>query len=101
MVLALASAVACDGGAGILVEDSTNVLVEGNTIFDNDLDVTADEWWDGGIWLDGGRDVTIRNNVFRNNRGPGIEFSDEDIQRPRGYVLENNISTGNYFGSYI
>jgi len=88
-------------GGGILVEDSTNVLVEGNTIFDNDLDVTADEWWDGGIWLDGGRDVTIRNNVFRNNRGPGIEISDEDIQRPRGYVLENNISTGNYFGIYI
>ena len=88
-------------GGGILVEDSTGVLVEGNTVFDNDLDVTADEWWDGGIWLDGGRDVTIRNNVFRNNRGPGIEISDEDIQRPRGYALENNISTGNYFGIYI
>ena len=88
-------------GGGILVEDSTSVLVVGNSVSDNDLDVTADEWWDGGIWLDGGRDVTIRNNIFRNNRGPGIEISDEDIQRPRGYVLENNISTGNYFGVYI
>ena len=88
-------------GGGILVEDSTGVLVEGNEIFDNDLDVSADEWWDGGIWLDGGRDVTIRGNTFRNNRGPGIEISDEDIQRPSGYVLENNTSTGNYYGIYI
>ena len=88
-------------GGGILVEDSTGVLVEGNQIFDNDLDVSADEWWDGGIWLDGGSNVTIRGNTFTNNRGPGIEISDEDIQRPFGYVLENNTSTGNYYGIYI
>ena len=63
--------------------------------------MSVDEWWDGGIWLDGGRDVTIRGNYIQNNLGPGIEVSDEDIQKPRGYVLENNVSTGNYFGIYI
>ncbi|MFC1452404.1 right-handed parallel beta-helix repeat-containing protein [Verrucomicrobiota bacterium] len=88
-------------GGGILVEDSVNVLVEGNTVFSNDLDATVDEWWDGGLWLDGGRDVTVRGNVFRHNLGPGIEISDEDDQNPTGYVLEGNVSTGNYFGIYI
>lgn len=90
-----------NNGGGILIEDSTNVLVEGNQIDGNDLDVSVDEWWDGGIWLDGGRQVTIRNNVLRENLGPGIEISDEDRQAPTGYVLENNVSTGNYFGIFI
>ena len=88
-------------GGGILVEDSFGILVEGNQIFDNDLDVTADDWWDGGIWLDGGGDVTLRGNTIRNNLGPGIEVSDENIRKPTGYVIENNVSSGNYYGIYI
>ncbi|MFC1853488.1 right-handed parallel beta-helix repeat-containing protein [candidate division CSSED10-310 bacterium] len=88
-------------GGGILVEDSINILVENNEIYENDLDASIDEWWDGGIWVDGGHDVTIRNNVFRNNLGPGIEISDEDFQEPYGYVLENNVSTLNYYGIFI
>ena len=90
-----------NNGGGILVEDLIDILVESNQITDNDLDVSADDWWDGGIWLDGGRDVTLRGNIIQNNLGPGIEVSDEDIQRPAGYVLEGNVSTGNYFGIYI
>ena len=85
-------------GGGILVEDSVNVLVIGNEVFENDLDASADQWWDGGLWVDGGRDVVVRGNVFRDNLGPGIEISDEDGQRPTGYVIEDNVSTGNYFG---
>ena len=88
-------------GGGILVEDGVNILVEGNEVFSNDLDASVDEWWDGGIWLDGGHDVTVRNNLFLNNKGPGIEISDEDHQKPHGYVIENNTSTGNYYGIYI
>ncbi len=88
-------------GGGILVEDGVNVLVEGNDIRTNDLDATEDEWWDGGIWLDGGHDVTIRNNAFTDNLGPGIQISDEDSQHPYGYVLENNISRRNYYGIFI
>lgn len=88
-------------GGGILVEDSYDVIVEGNEVYENDLDATVDEWWDGGLWLDGGGRVTVRNNVFRDNLGPGIEISDEDFQNPTGYVLENNISTNNYYGIYI
>jgi parallel beta-helix repeat protein len=89
-------------GGGILVEDSVDVLVEGNEIYGNDLDAwDADRWWDGGLWLDGGRDVVVRDNVFHDNLGPGIEVSDEDGQSPTGYVLEGNISTGNYYGIYI
>ena len=88
-------------GGGILVEDSYDVLVDSNEIYENDLDASVDEWWDGGIWLDGGADVTLRANVFRDNLGPGIEISDEDFQNPTGYVLENNISTRNYYGIFI
>ncbi len=88
-------------GGGILVEDSEDVLVEGNIVYENDLDATVDEWWDGGLWIDGGHRITVRNNVFRNNLGPGIEISDEDNQNPTGYILENNICTDNYYGIYI
>jgi hypothetical protein len=88
-------------GGGILVEDSYNVLVECNVVYNNDLDATVDEWWDGGLWLDGGYDVTVRKNIFRDNMGPGIEISDEDFQKPTGYVLEGNICIRNYYGIFI
>ncbi len=88
-------------GGGLLVEDSINVLVEGNTVYDNDCDAGADEWWDAGLWVDGGHHVTVRNNTFTGNLGAGIEISDEDDQSPYAYVLENNTCTGNYFGIYI
>ena len=88
-------------GGGILVEDGENVLIEGNEIYSNDLDATVEEWWDGGIWVDGGHDVTVRGNTCRDNLGPGIQISDEDHQRPYHYVVEDNVSTGNYYGIYI
>lgn len=88
-------------GGGILVEDSFDVLVEENEVFENDLDASADGWWDGGVWVDGGGDVTLRNNFFHDNLGPGIEISDEDSQDPKGYILENNKSINNYFGIFI
>lgn len=88
-------------GGGILVEDSRDITVEKNEVYKNDLDATSDYWWDGGIWLDGGGDVVIRDNNFHDNIGPGILISDEDKQKPSGYVIRNNISKNNYFGVYI
>jgi len=88
-------------GGGMLVEDGVDVLVEDNEIFNNDLDASVDEWWDGGLWVDGGHDITIRNNTFYGNLGPGIEISDEDFQEPYGYVLENNTCYENYYGIFI
>ena len=88
-------------GGGILVEDGVNVLVEGNEIRANYLDATEDAWWDGRLRVDGGHDIIVRNNVFANNIGPGIEISDEELQKPYGYVLENNVSIGNYYGIFI
>lgn len=85
-------------GGGILVEDSTQVLVVSNIVSDNDVDVSAFDWWDAGIWLDGGSDVIIRDNVFTGNLGPGIQISNEEGANPRGYVVEGNTSTRNYFG---
>lgn len=86
-------------GGGILVEDSRNVLVVNNLVEENDLKALT--WWDGGLWVDGGRDITVRDNVFRHNIGPGIQISDEDNQNPTGYVLEDNLITENYYGIYI
>ena len=50
--------------------------------------------------MDGGKNVVVQNNIFRDNLGAGIEISDEDNQNPTGYVLQNNISTRNYYGIY-
>ncbi len=88
-------------GGGFLIEDSVDVLFENNEAYENDLDASSDDWWDGGLWIDGGREITVRNNLFRDNLGPGIEISDEGVQNPTGYLLENNVSTGNYYGIYI
>ena len=88
-------------GGGILVEDSYDVIVEDNEVYGNDLDASIDEWWDGGLWLDGGANVIVRNNYFHDNLGPGIEISDEDKQNPTGYQLIDNISTNNYYGIFI
>lgn len=74
---------------------------ENNEAYGNDLDASVDEWWDGALWLDGGKNVIIRNNYFHDNLGPGIEISDEDFQNPTGYVLENNRSINNYYGIFI
>lgn len=88
-------------GGGILVEDSYEVIVEENEVYGNDLDATVDEWWDGGLWLDGGSNVIVRDNNFHDNKGPGIEISDEEKQNPTGYQLINNICTDNYYGIFI
>lgn len=88
-------------GGGILVEDSFDVLVKRNRITGNDLDVWADGWWDGGIWVDGGADVRLIRNTITDNLGPGIEISDEDCQSPTGYLLRGNVSTRNYYGIFI
>lgn len=88
-------------GGGLLVEDSTNILVEDNVITANNLDATVEGWWDGGIWIDGGHDLILRRNTVRDNVGPGIQVSDEDNRRPFGYVLEENLITGNHYGLYV
>ncbi len=90
-------------GGGILVEDGRRVLVAGNAITQNELDANGD-YWDGGIWLDGSIDVTLRGNRVTANHGPGVEISDEDHQYPRasrGYLLEGNTVTANLFGLYV
>jgi parallel beta-helix repeat protein len=89
-------------GTGILVEESCNVIVDSNTVEEGEMQML--DWWDGGIWLDGGHDVTVRDNTFRNNHGPGIQVSDTEAVYPQGslgFVLEDNVSQGNVFGLYV
>jgi parallel beta-helix repeat protein len=90
-------------GGGLLVEDSINVTVEGNRISQNELDAGGD-YWDGGIWIDGGHDIILRDNIITDNHGPGLEISDEDVQYPKasyGYVIEGNEIRRNLFGIYL
>jgi len=87
-------------GGGILVEDGADVLVENNRIQNNELDANGD-YWDGGVWVDGSKNVTLRNNTITGNHGPGVVLSDEDLQYPQasfGFVLERNTITDNLYG---
>lgn len=81
-------------GGGILVEDGVGLLVDGNVVTDNELDANGD-YWGGAIWVDGGRDVTVTNNILSRNHGPGLQLSDEDGQGPTGYVVAGNTTTDN------
>jgi parallel beta-helix repeat protein len=79
------------------------VLVEGNWVDQNELDAGGD-YWDGGIWVDGGHGITLRGNVITDNHGPGLQISDEDRQYPQasyGYVVEGNEIIGNLFGVFL
>lgn len=87
-------------GGGLLVEDGESVRVENNTIDHNQLDAGGD-YWDGAIWVDGGHDITLQNNTITDNAGPGLQISDEDNQHPTGYVVKNNVITGNFWGLYL
>lgn len=67
-------------GAGILMSytDSskiTDILVDGNTVYNNCLnnsDRTKSEGWPSGIAADGDGDIRITNNTVYNNYGEGI-----------------------------
>lgn len=89
-------------GGGILVEDGSGVLVENNTIENNELDANGD-YWDGGIWVDGSTDVVLRGNTIRDNHGPGLNLSDEDVQFPeasKNIIVEDNTLANNLYGIY-
>ncbi len=87
-------------GGGLLVEDCINVLVENNRFNDAILTAPYDEL-DGAIWVDGGHDITVKNNIIDNNRGPGLQISDEGVQHPYGYVFRENTISNNDLGVYI
>lgn len=88
-------------GAGILVEDSYQVRIDSNELYENNLDATAANWWDGALWIDGGANISASYNQMHDNLGPGIQISDEDRQNPANYTLTGNLCTGNYYGIYI
>ncbi len=90
-------------GGGLLIEDCVNVLAENNRMENSELDANG-RYWDGAIWLDGGHDVIVRNNIVNNNNGPGILITDESVQYPDasyGYVVNNNTITNNRWGISI
>lgn len=88
-----------NNGNGILLEDATNVLVEGNVARFNVADLGT--WGTAGLWLDGGHDVTIRNNWFEGNVWAGMELTDEEGANPYGYEVYDNVCVGNRYGVWL
>ena len=88
-----------NNGNGILIEDGTNVLVEGNRARFNIGDIGS--WGTAGIWVDGGHTVTVRNNWFEGNAWAGILATDETPSDPYGYEIYNNVVSGNWGGIWL
>ncbi|GAB4307406.1 MAG: hypothetical protein Kow0090_22250 [Myxococcota bacterium] len=90
-------------GCGILIEDSRDVLVEDNEVNDNELNAAGD-YWDSGIWLDGGYNVKVVGNNIHNNKGPGIQVSDTEIKYPYEsclYEISGNVIEDNYWALFV
>ena len=85
-----------NNGNGILIEDATNVLVEGNAARFNLGDI--DSWGTAGIWVDGGHAITVRGNWFEGNVWDGLLITDETPSDPYGYEIYNNVAIGNWYG---
>ncbi|GIW51874.1 MAG: hypothetical protein KatS3mg081_1229 [Gemmatimonadales bacterium] len=90
-------------GVGILVEESCRV-----TATDNRVEAGRNQmvdWWTSALWVDGGRDITVSNNAFQDNEGPGIQASDTEVVYPeglsKGFKFIGNTSTRNKYGIYI
>jgi hypothetical protein len=88
-----------NNGNGILIEDATNVVVEGNRVRYNIGDIRS--WGTGGIWVDGGHTVTVRNNWFEGNVWAGLEITDETPSDPWGYEIHDNVAVGNWYGLWL
>lgn len=88
-----------NNGNGILLEDQFDTVVENNIVRFNHGDGAT--YGCGGIWVDGGYGITVRNNWFEGNEWSGILLSDEDSGDPYGYTVYNNICTRNWYGIWI
>ena len=89
-------------GGGILVEDGMSVSISGNTIENNDL--AGNDYWDAGIWVDGGYRLLIADNIIRDNNGPAIQISDTDLKYPYRSCrtrVENNAIRNNYWAFFL
>ncbi len=90
-------------GGGILVEDGARVLVEGNSSTAHRSEAPLSDggsWWCGGIWLDGGREIRLLDNVFSDNRA-GIYLSNLDAQDINSWSIEGNRLEGNQSGFFL
>jgi parallel beta-helix repeat protein len=88
-----------NNGNGILIEDGTNVLVEGNRARYNVGDFRS--WGTAGIWVDGGHTITVRGNWFEGNVWDGLEITDETPSDPYDYEIYDNVAIGNWYGIWL
>jgi parallel beta-helix repeat protein len=79
---------------------TSDVLVQGNDVYNNVLDNqahTRSGGWGQAIGIDGADGVTISNNRVHENDGEGIAFVNSDNVVARGNTVYDNFSVGIYF----
>jgi parallel beta-helix repeat protein len=76
-----------NGATGIQIEDgSENIVVEGNLSEDN-----AQKYeFEAGVWIDGSKNVLVRNNILRKNKVGLIITSSDRVIVHDNYVYLNN-----------
>jgi parallel beta-helix repeat protein len=87
-------------GAGIRVENATNLRLQANDLSGNLLDA-AGQGWSGALWVDGGGEITIQGNDIRDNHGPGLQISDARASGAAGFLVQDNSVRANRWGVYL
>jgi len=64
--------IAESGFEGILGNENTNTLIQGNEIFWNNTEGFMLDWAGGGVKLTGMNNATLDTNVVHDNQGPGL-----------------------------
>ena len=80
------------GSFGIFqVKSSTNVVLNGPTVYGTGYVWSTSTQWDHGIQIDGGADITLNNPTIRNTRGDGIfiGYQPGTTLPPTGVVINN------------
>jgi parallel beta-helix repeat protein len=84
-----------NGQMGATAADMTNILVEGNEIFANNIYGFDSHWEAGGVKITNSSRVTFRGNHVRDNAGPGLwcDINCRDIIY-EGNTVEYNFGPG-------
>jgi parallel beta-helix repeat protein len=87
------------GYEGINGYMNTNTLIQGNTIYNNNLNgFDSADWAGGGVKIVAFTNVTLDNNLVYNNAGPGLwcDISCNNVVISNNRVRDNN-GTGIFF----
>ena len=107
----LNNTIAGSGYEGIIGNNNSNTLIQGNTIYNNNLSGFSVDWSGGGVKLVAFLNVTMDSNTLYNNNGPalwcdtgcnGVTFSNNRIHNNQLAPIMLEIGdNANIFGNVI